>query len=156
MKRNIYKNLISIAVLSIIFVGTFALAAGPGPDIFISGDSGDIVFEASGSESSSSAFCPSELTDLKSLVIWVICFITQALVPLAFAIALVLFIWGVVMYMRNADNASKRKEGAQYILWGIFALFVMLSVWGLVAVLSNTFGQQNAIPQLPVADPGTY
>lgn len=125
----------------------------------IGGGTGSVgIVGASGTASSGSSFgnCPSEISDISSLVVWVICFIMKALVPLAFALALVLFIWGVIKYVINADNEAKRKEGGKFILWGIVALFVMLSVWGLVAVLSNTFNLDTAIPQLPIAPTTTY
>lgn len=109
-----------------------------------------------GSSGTSFANCPSSIDDLSTLVVWIICFIMKALVPLAFSIAIILFIWGVIKYVINADNEAKRKEGGKFILWGIVALFVMLSVWGLVAVLSNTIGQDTAIPQLPIAPTTTY
>ena len=33
-----------------------------------------------------------------------------------------------------------KETGKQIMIWGIIALFVMVSVWGLVNVLSNTTG----------------
>jgi hypothetical protein len=34
------------------------------------------------------------------------------------------------------------------MFWGIIAFFVMVSIWGLVALLRDTFGVNNVIPQL--------
>lgn len=48
----------------------------------------------------------------------------------------------------NPNNEEKRKQGKQYMIWGIIALFVMVSIWGLVAILTNTFGIKLLIPQL--------
>ena len=67
---------------------------------------------------------------------------------LLFILATVSFIWGVIQYFLNAENEEKRKKGKSFMLWGIIALFVMVSVWGLVGVLSNTFGTKTLIPQL--------
>jgi hypothetical protein len=76
------------------------------------------------------------------------CLIISSIVPLLFAIATVGFIWGVMQMVINPDDAEKRKQGKQYMIWGILAIFVMVSIWGLVQIITNTFGIQTLIPQL--------
>lgn len=76
------------------------------------------------------------------------CLITNSLIPLLFALAIAGFIFGVIKMVINPDDAEKRKQGKQYMIWGIIALFVMIAIWGLVAILTNTFGIQIFIPQL--------
>ena len=78
--------------------------------------------------------------------------ILRALIPLLFGIALIGFLWGVAQFILNADNEEKRREGKKVMIWGIIGLFVMLSVWGLVAVIGGTFGigvDPGATPQFP-------
>jgi len=75
--------------------------------------------------------------------------IFRALVPVIFGLALVAFLWGVAKYILNAADATKRKEGNAMMLYGIIALFVMLSIWGLVALLGGTFGINVGLPVLP-------
>ncbi len=53
--------------------------------------------------------------------------------------ALVNFIYTVVEYIAASED-STRKEKAKKVMWGLIGLFVILSVWSLVAVLANTFG----------------
>lgn len=71
-------------------------------------------------------------------------------VPLIFALTIVVFVWGVVnFFIINAGEEAKREQGKLFMLWGILALAVMLSVWGLVAVLGGTFGiDTSVIPQV--------
>lgn len=76
------------------------------------------------------------------------CLIAQSVVPLLFGLATVGFIWGVIQMVINPEDAEKRKQGKQYMIWGLIGLFVMLSVWGLVAILTATFSINSAIPQL--------
>jgi len=72
---------------------------------------------------------------------YVTCIIGSSVIPFIFAVAVVMFIWGVVKYfIINADEEKKRAEGKQFMLWGIIALAVMISVWGLVNILGTTFG----------------
>jgi hypothetical protein len=76
------------------------------------------------------------------------CILIKPVMRFLFILATVAFIWGVIQYFLNAENEEKRKKGKSFMLWGIIALFVMVSVWGLVGVLSNTFGTKTLIPQL--------
>jgi hypothetical protein len=61
-----------------------------------------------------------------------------------------MFVWGVVkFFIINSDEEAKREQGKQYMIWGIIALAVMLSVWGLVGILETTFGIKTSIfPQV--------
>ena len=61
--------------------------------------------------------------------------VTDMLVPLAFILALLFFFWGIAKYIRSAG--SEKDEGKIIMVWGIVALFVMASVWGLVAFLQT-------------------
>lgn len=88
------------------------------------------------------------LSTLGDILNWASCTLIKTVVPLLFSIATVAFIWGIIQYFLNPDNEEKRKTGKSYMLWGIIGLFVMLSMWGLVGVLSNTFGVKTLIPQL--------
>lgn len=83
------------------------------------------------------------------LLDFVTCNISRSVVPLIFVLALAAFVWGVVQYViLGAEEEAKRAKGRQFMIWGIVALAVMVSVWGLVRVLTNTFGVKNVIPQL--------
>ena len=77
------------------------------------------------------------------------CLIGKSVIPLIFALATVVFIWGVVkFFFLNIDEEAKRAQGKQFMIWGIVALAVMLSMWGLVNVLRSTFnlGTGSVLP----------
>lgn len=93
--------------------------------------------------------CDAPITDLESLLGWGSCMIGRFIIPLLFTVALVAFIWGVLRYLMNAADSKERAEGRNFMIWGIIALFVMLSVWGLTSVLSNTFNLDNRMPTYP-------
>ncbi len=66
--------------------------------------------------------------------------INQSLVPVLFAIAFIMFLWGVYKYfIIGATEDKKREEGRHFVLWSIIGFAVILSVWGLVAVVTSTF-----------------
>jgi len=61
------------------------------------------------------------------------------MVPVLISLAVLIFLYGVMTYIWNGGNQAKREEGRNFIIWGIIGLFVMVSVWGLVNLLSDTF-----------------
>lgn len=70
--------------------------------------------------------------------------------PLLILAALVLFLFGIVKRFFWAKDTADKGEAGRYILWGVVALFVMVSVWGLVNVLRGTFNlDNNNVPLAP-------
>lgn len=86
---------------------------------------------------------------VSDVVSWAHSLIVTAIIPLLFALATAAFIWGVISYYLNPDNEEKRKKGKEFIVGGLVALFVMLTMWGIVTVLANTFNVNSSIPVLP-------
>ncbi|MEI7765242.1 MAG: pilin [bacterium] len=76
------------------------------------------------------------------------CLIGSSVIPLLFVLAVASFVWGVIQYVINSNEESKRAKGRDFMIWGIIALVVMVSIWGLVGILRNTFGIENFIPQV--------
>ena len=73
-------------------------------------------------------------------------FINRFLIPFIWAIAFVVFIWGVFLYfIAGGHDEEKREKGKGLMLWGIIGFFVMVSVWGLVNILRGTFQFDNRI-----------
>lgn len=75
----------------------------------------------------------------------------DAVIPVLMVLATVVFLYGVVTYLTAAGDEEKSKTGKIYIIWGIIALFAMLTIWGLVNVLVNTFKiSGSGIPMAPL------
>lgn len=84
---------------------------------------------------------------LLDILIWVKCVIASVIIPLIFTFAFLFFLWNVLVFMR-ADENAKKEEAKQRMGWGIIALFVMVSVWGIIKILSNTLGITPSVPLL--------
>ncbi|MEJ0053411.1 MAG: hypothetical protein WDN10_01635 [bacterium] len=69
------------------------------------------------------------------LVNSIVAIIGGIVIPVVFALAGFAFLWGVFNYfiVGGADE-DKRKEGRQFILWGLIGLVVMFGVWGLIRI----------------------
>ncbi len=79
---------------------------------------------------------------------WASCTLIKSVVPFLFSLAVVGFIWGIIQYFLNPENEEKRKKGKSFMIWGLITLFVMISMWGIVNLFSNTLGIKTLIPQL--------
>jgi hypothetical protein len=62
--------------------------------------------------------------------------IVQYSISLLAAIALLVFFWGLVKFIRKAGEGDV-KEGKAIMLWGIIALFIMISIWGIVRFMQH-------------------
>jgi len=58
---------------------------------------------------------------------------------LVVGLAFVAFFWGLAKFIMNADDETARSEGKQFMIWGIIALFVIISIMAILGVLNNTF-----------------
>jgi hypothetical protein len=64
--------------------------------------------------------------------------IISPIVLLMFAVGLVVFAFGVFEMIWNGGDAEARSKGKMHMLGGVIGMFVMLSAWGLIYLVSNT------------------
>lgn len=57
-------------------------------------------------------------------------------------------LYGVMLYMMNSDNEKKREELKGYLIYAVVGLSVVMSMWGLIAILTSTLGWGLVIPQI--------
>ena len=79
-------------------------------------------------------------------------FINNTLIPLVFAIALIVFIWGMFRFFIH-KGAEDREQGKQLAIWSVVAFVLMVSIWGIVNLIANGLGfsgdQIENIPTTP-------
>lgn len=74
--------------------------------------------------------------------------VINKLVAVVMTLAVLTFFWGIVKYISSAGDPEKAKRGASIMFWGVIAIFVMVSLWGIVTFLSNSlFG--GSVPSGP-------
>ena len=78
--------------------------------------------------------------------------ILGGLVPIIVALAIVAFLYGVQRYILAGASEEKIKEGRNMMIYGIIGIFVMVSVWGLVRIVVQTFFGTD----VPNASPSTF
>jgi len=73
----------------------------------------------------------------------------NAVVPVLIALGVVYFVFGVITYVIASDEEAKT-TGRNRIIAGIIGLAVIIALWGLVKILTNTFNVDNNVNvQLP-------
>ena len=76
--------------------------------------------------------------------------INNVLVPVLFAIAFIVFLFGAFKtFIIGANSEETKEDGKNLMLWGLIGFFVMVSVWGLVNILTGsvTFGNNTNVTQ---------
>ena len=71
------------------------------------------------------------------------------LIPFIIALTVLIFLWGIFKFVISGGDGEARKEAQGYIIWGVVALFVMVSVWGLVNILVRSVNLDNTAPPAP-------
>lgn len=73
--------------------------------------------------------------------------ILRNILPIIISIAVIWFIYNVFAYAISGDE-EKKGAAKNNMIWGIVALFVMISVWGLVGVLTKTLNLDTSRPNI--------
>src|SRR6266481_465630 len=81
------------------------------------------------------------VSDAGSLIINTI---NNVIVPVLFAVAFIVFLWGAFnVFIVGANSEEVKEKGKNQMLWGLIGFFVMVSVWGLVNILTGTVSFGN-------------
>lgn len=70
----------------------------------------------------------------KELTASIVTLVNDSVVPLFYALAFLLFIFGMVRFFFFGGEEN-REKGKTFMLWGIIGFVVMFSVWGIVRLL---------------------
>lgn len=62
----------------------------------------------------------------------------RPLVTIVIGLALLYFLWGVVKFISASGDESEVTKGKEAMFWGIIALFVMVSIQGIVYFVTNS------------------
>lgn len=80
--------------------------------------------------------------------------ILATIIPVLITLAVVYFIWGVIQYTVSNDEEAKKKARSG-IIQGLIGLFVIVAFWGIIRLITNTFGvgpeqlNSTAVPCIP-------
>ena len=109
------KKLISLLGLAFVFAPVLAFAQQQGPS------------------------CATAVAGTIQKVICIIGNILNTVIPVLIVLGIVYFVWGVVQYVMASEEEAKKK-GRDRMIFGIIGLVVIFGMWGLVGIVTNTFG----------------
>ena len=96
---------------------------------------------------------PATLQDLINIFLDLI----RAIIPVVASLALLVFFWGLVKLIFRVGGGDEKavSEGKNLMGWGLIALFVMISVWGILYFFYRDIGfsPQFGAPLLPENSP---
>lgn len=92
-------------------------------------------------------------------IINAVAYVVGLLIPIAIGVALLVFFWGLIKYIKGSGKGHK--QGLNTMKAGLISLFVMVSVWGIIAfaqsalgIRGNSSAPQNA-PYIPTYSGGS-
>ena len=80
-------------------------------------------------------------------VLGVVSNVLNALIGIFITLAIVIFFWGLIQYLVNVGE--EKSKGIQIMFYGVLAIFVMVSIWGIIRLLQNTFQVGGNLPIAP-------
>lgn len=65
-------------------------------------------------------------------------------------LSLFVFFWGLVKFIAKAGDTKTHEDGRSLMIWGLIALFVMVSFMGIIRFFYNDLGlTEFGFPKLP-------
>lgn len=62
------------------------------------------------------------------------------LIGILFSVAVLVFFWGIVLFIGHAGDEEAVQKGKGFILWGMIGIFVLVSIWGIVGYFQTSLG----------------
>ena len=79
--------------------------------------------------------------------------VANLIIPLLIALSLLSFFKGLVAFIAKSGSEAEVAKGKNLMIWGLLALFVMVSIYGILAWLKSNLGFTNPfheiLPLLP-------
>lgn len=63
--------------------------------------------------------------------------LVNRLTVIVVGIALLVFFWGLTKFILSAGSEVDKQKGKDLMIYGVIALFVMVSIWGLVSFIQD-------------------
>lgn len=74
--------------------------------------------------------------------------ILNGVIGLFITLAIVVFFWGLIKYLWSMGSEDAH-EGLKIMFWGVVAIFVMVSIWGIIGLVQRSLRVQSTEPIIP-------
>lgn len=80
-------------------------------------------------------------------------FVSGTIMPILVGLAILFFLYNLIYFILKSDNEQERATFRNYMINSLFALFILVTMWGIVGLGTRTFfNSKPFIPQLPTED----
>jgi hypothetical protein len=79
--------------------------------------------------------------------------IANLLVSILSVFAFVAFFYGLATYILNSADEEKKEAGKNIMIWGTIALFVLVTIWGIIGMLQRTVGSTQGPGKVDIIVP---
>lgn len=86
------------------------------------------------------------MTPASDLINKFVSYVIDPAILLVFTAGFLVFVWGIVEFLWELKEGAGHEKGVQHMIWGMVGMLIMVSVYGLIALIDNTF-------QLDIANP---
>lgn len=70
-------------------------------------------------------------------------------IPFLGVVAFLVFVYGIARFIRSAGSEKEIKDSKNLMIWGVIGLFILVTIWGIVAFMQSEFGFGTPfIPQI--------
>ncbi len=99
------------------------------------------------------AFAQTSITNISGAGQFIIGIVNGVLVPVIFTLAFIVLLWGLFQaFIIGASDTEAKDKGKNLIVYGIGGLVIMLTIWGLVHIITGSFSTTNSGPgKLPTS-----
>ncbi len=66
--------------------------------------------------------------------------VINPIIGVLFGVAVLVFVFGAFQLIRGDSDSETRSNGKKAMIGGIIGLFIMVSAWGFIRLISNTVG----------------
>lgn len=64
--------------------------------------------------------------------------VLNPLIRLVFAVAFVIFVFGIVQFINSETTEKKRADGKKKIIWGLVGMLIMFGAYGIIHAIVST------------------
>lgn len=75
-------------------------------------------------------------------------YVIDPAILVVFAAGFFFFVYGLVQFLWRLDEGGDNRDGKQHMVWGIVGMLIMVSVFGIITIINDTF-------QLNISNPDT-
>lgn len=84
--------------------------------------------------------------DFKWFVSFIISSFVKPVTWLIMSLAVVFFLWNMMMVVKNSDNPEELEKFKGKAVWGVVAIAAMVSMWGLVNFVTGSLSLDTTTP----------